>query len=261
MTDSQQLLAEYVKTGSEPAFGQLVAGYTDLVYSVAVRLADGDVHLAKDVAQTVFIDLARMAPRLPGGVALGGWLHRHTCFLARKAIRTRLRRQARERQAAEMNALEDHSEANLARVAPLLDEAIDRLRAEDWTAILLRFYERRDLRSVGRALGCNDHDAEGAIERVAETPRRGRQAEEAIGRCLEDRACASIRTPGAAGNRSGGAAGGPTGPGKTDGRPRVDERLPLICRQSPGTVPCGIRRGGRASPRNQQLEPRYPARQ
>src|SRR4051794_34638247 len=103
MTDSQTLLADYVTNGSEPAFRELVTRYIDLVYTAAVRLVNGDRHLAEDIAQTVFADLARMAGTLSKEVMLGGWLHRHTCFVAATVIRTERRRQSRERQAVEMN--------------------------------------------------------------------------------------------------------------------------------------------------------------
>ncbi|HEU0040124.1 MAG TPA: sigma factor, partial [Verrucomicrobiae bacterium] len=111
MTDGQQLLAQYAESGSETAFRELVTRYVDLVYSAAVRLVNGDTHLAEDVTQTVFADLARLAHALSREVMLGGWLHRHTCFVASKTMRGERRRQARERQAAEMNANEDHSAA------------------------------------------------------------------------------------------------------------------------------------------------------
>src|SRR6478736_9839681 len=114
MTDSQRLLREYAN-GSEPAFRELVSRYVNLVYSAAVRLVDGDAHLAEDVAQTVFVDLSRMADTLSRDVMLGGWLHRHTCFVAAKVMRSERRRQFRERQAAQMNALHDHTESNLAQ--------------------------------------------------------------------------------------------------------------------------------------------------
>src|SRR2546425_11338377 len=125
MTESQQLLAEYAATGSEAAFRELVARYVDLVYSAAVRLVNEDTHLAEDVTQTVFADLAKLARTLSRDVMLGGWLHRHACFVAGKTLRSERRRLARERQAVEMNAMEDHSAANLAQVAPILDEAIN----------------------------------------------------------------------------------------------------------------------------------------
>lgn len=120
MTDNQSLLADYAATGSEPAFRELLTNYIGLVYSAAVRLVGGDTHLAQDVAQTVFIDLARKARTLPKDVMLGGWLHRHTLFVAATIMRGERRRQLRERQAVEMNALQDHTEANLAQVAPIL---------------------------------------------------------------------------------------------------------------------------------------------
>ncbi len=41
MTDSQNLLAEYLQTGSEDAFRELVARYVDLVYSTALRFDRG----------------------------------------------------------------------------------------------------------------------------------------------------------------------------------------------------------------------------
>src|SRR3954471_22982526 len=113
MTESRQLLLEYARTNSELAFRELVTRYVDLVYSTAIRLVDGDTHLAEDVAQTVFVHLARKARTLPRDVMLGGWLHQDTRFVAARAMRTERRRQSRERQAVEMNTLQDHSEANL----------------------------------------------------------------------------------------------------------------------------------------------------
>ena len=43
MTDSQQLVAEYVRNGSDTAFRELVTRYVDLVYSTALRLVNGRI--------------------------------------------------------------------------------------------------------------------------------------------------------------------------------------------------------------------------
>lgn len=161
------MLAEYVKTGSEAAFQELLKCYLDLVYSAAIRIVS-NAHLAEDVAQTVFVDLARLARTLPAGVMLGGWLHRHTCFVALTMIRGERRRQAREQKAAEMNALEQQPDSGLAQVAPILDKAIDQLTAEDRTAILLRFFEQLDFRSVGEALGSSEEAAKKRVSRAVE---------------------------------------------------------------------------------------------
>jgi RNA polymerase sigma factor (sigma-70 family) len=108
MTDSNQLLRRYAQEESEEAFRQIVERYIDLVFSTALRRTNGDVHLAQDVTQTVFIGLGQKARSLQHSLTLGGWLHRHTCFVASTLVRTERRRQEREKLAAEMN--HDHSD-------------------------------------------------------------------------------------------------------------------------------------------------------
>src|ERR1041385_628334 len=168
MNQSQRLLAEYAEAGYEAAFREIVTRYLGLTYSTALRLVDGNAHLAQDVTQLVFIDLARMARNLSREVMLGGWLHRHTCFVATKVMRSERRRAARERQAVEMNALQDDSQALLSEIAPFLDDAINQLGVHDRAAILLRFFEQRDLRSVGEALGTSENTARMRVARALE---------------------------------------------------------------------------------------------
>ncbi len=168
MTDSRKLLADYVRNGSDAAFLELVTRYVDLVYPTALRLVAGDSHRAKDVAQTVFVDLARKARALSNDVMLGGWLHRHTFFVATTLLRGERRRQFRERQAVEMYALRNDSEADFSLLAPILDEAVNELSEPDRTAILLRFFEKYDFQSVGRALGANEDAARMRVTRALE---------------------------------------------------------------------------------------------
>lgn len=171
MTDATQLLRDCAQSGSEPAFRELVTRYTDLVYSVALRRANGDAHLAEDVVQTVFTDLATQSRRnrgpLAGGpCALGGWLHRHTCFVVSNLRRAEHRRQAREHLAVEMNSLDSAAAATWQQLAPVLDETLNELESQDRDALLLRFYERRDLRAVGQALGVSEDVAQKRVTRA-----------------------------------------------------------------------------------------------
>ena len=98
MTDSQLLLAEYARNGSDAAFRELVTRYVDLVYSTALWVVERDTHRAEDVAQTVFVDLACIARTLSNDVLLGGCLQRHTCFVVTNSVRGERRRQSRESQ-------------------------------------------------------------------------------------------------------------------------------------------------------------------
>jgi RNA polymerase sigma factor (sigma-70 family) len=168
MNGSQKLITEYVQNRSETAFRELVTRYLDLVYSSALRLVDGNAQLAQDVSQTVFADFARKAATLPRDLMLGGWLHRHTCFVAAKMMRGERRRQMRERQAAEMNALQDTTESEFSKLAPILDDAINELAEPDRTAILLRFFEQHDFAKIGEAIGTTDDAARMRVNRALE---------------------------------------------------------------------------------------------
>jgi len=72
------LLAEFRKSRADGAFGELVRRYTNLVYSVAKRRL-GNVSLAEEVTQSVFLRLAKAAPNLRGDAELAAWLHPHHC--------------------------------------------------------------------------------------------------------------------------------------------------------------------------------------
>ncbi|HYG35660.1 MAG TPA: sigma-70 family RNA polymerase sigma factor, partial [Clostridia bacterium] len=168
MTNSHTLLAEYVRNGTESAFRELVARYIDLVYSTALRQVGDDTHLAEDVAQEVFLCLAKKARTLPGNVMLGGWLHQTTRKVASTLMRGEHRRQVREREAVQMHVLQNESSGDLERIAPMIDDAIGQLPDEDRTAVLLRFFEKRDFRSVGEALGSSEDAARMRVNRALE---------------------------------------------------------------------------------------------
>lgn len=95
-------------------------------------------------------------------------LHQHTYHVATRFVRGERRRQIREREAAHMSKLHDDSEATWRQLSPILDEAITQLESEDRTAIVLRFFEQRDFRSVGEALGSTQDAARMRVNRALE---------------------------------------------------------------------------------------------
>lgn len=162
------MLRDYVESGSDRAFALLVDRQFNLVYATALRIANGDAHLAQDVAQNVFTDFARKAKSLPRDVLLGGWLYKHTCFIAANAVRKERRRLTRERQAFEMNSANDNSEPVWSSVAPVLDEAMGWLGASDRTALVLRFFERKSFKTMGGILGISEEAARKRVDRALE---------------------------------------------------------------------------------------------
>jgi RNA polymerase sigma factor (sigma-70 family) len=168
MTDDGQLLHQYTRERSEAAFGELVARHIDLVYSVALRVAGGDSHLAQDVTQSVFLDLARKALGLPRNAILAGWLYRHAWFTAAKSVRAERRRKTREQTAMEMRVLDDNTGSPWELIAPHLDESLNQLSASDRDAIVLRFFKRQDFRVIGTALGVSEDAAQKRVSRALE---------------------------------------------------------------------------------------------
>jgi RNA polymerase sigma factor (sigma-70 family) len=168
MNTDAHLLTRFADEGDEAAFTELLDRYSDLVYSAALRQVGGDTHLACDIAQNVFAALAQKARLLPRQVVLGGWLYRHTGFVARQALRTEARRRCRERKAALMTALYENTESAWEHLTPVLDEAMERLGAGERDAIILRYFERRDLASVAGALGTSEEAAKKRLSRGLE---------------------------------------------------------------------------------------------
>jgi RNA polymerase sigma factor (sigma-70 family) len=159
------LLRDYADHGAEPAFGELVRRHADLVYSAALRQV-GDPEAARDVAQSVFTDLAQKAGKLPGGTVLVGWLHRSTRYAALNELRSQRRRQQRERLAMELLEHPDAPATEWDQIRPVLDEALTGLGHADRDALLLRFFRNQSLADVGAALGVSEDAAQKRVTRA-----------------------------------------------------------------------------------------------
>jgi RNA polymerase sigma factor (sigma-70 family) len=165
MTADSQLLSRYLCEKSQDAFAELVRRHLDLVYSAALRQVRSP-QLAEEISQSVFTDLARDAHKLKPDTVLTAWLYRVARRTAIDVIRREIRRQARERLAVEMAAMNTASEWT--RIEPLLDEAMDALDETDRAAVLLRYFDNKSLREVGQALGTSDDAAQKRVSRAVE---------------------------------------------------------------------------------------------
>jgi RNA polymerase sigma factor (sigma-70 family) len=168
MTADSQLLGRYLREKSQEAFAELVRRHLDLVYSAALRQVRSP-QLAEEISQSVFTDLARDAHKLKPDTVLTAWLYQVACRTAIDVVRRESRRQARERLAAEMAAM--NTASDWSQIEPLLDEAMETLDETDRTAILLRYFDNKSLREVGQALGTSDDAAQKRVSRAVDRMR------------------------------------------------------------------------------------------
>jgi RNA polymerase sigma factor (sigma-70 family) len=163
--NGSDLLTAYRDTGSESAFSDLVRRYTNLVYSIAKRrLSNGP--LAEEVTQTVFTRLAMAALKVRGDAELVAWLHRTTIHVAIDVWRTETRRRTREQHAAVMEPAPAESTQLWDEIAPNLDEALNQLGEADRQAVLLRFFDQKPMRDIGRILGVSEDAAKMRVSRA-----------------------------------------------------------------------------------------------
>jgi RNA polymerase sigma factor (sigma-70 family) len=177
MTPDPELLRRFAEAGSEAAFAELVQRHVNLVYSAALRQVNGDAHLAQDVAQTVFTDLARKAGSLARRETLSGWLYTSAHFAAAKIIRGETRRRDREEKFMReptndsgmgVPPVQSAPETDWEKLRPTLDDAMHELKQADRDAILLRYFENRQFAEVGAQLGLNENAARMRVERALE---------------------------------------------------------------------------------------------
>ena len=171
MTPDSHLLNRYATDRDEAAFAELVQRHLNHVYSTALRLVGGDVHLAEDVAQAVFSELARKASSLSDRPVLSGWLHTTARFMAAKVVRTEQRRRQREQTALTMPA-HSASEPGWDQIRAFLDDSIGELSDPERDAVMLRYFEKKLLIEVGLALGISEDAARMRVGRAVEKLRQ-----------------------------------------------------------------------------------------
>jgi len=169
MTSDLDLLRQFARENSQDAFTEIVRRHVNLVYSAALRQIRSP-QLAEEIAQSVFADLARSGTGiLPVNEtnSLAPWLYSVTRRTAIDAIRKESRRQLREQISVEMNDM--NATANeWTQIEPMLDDAMAALDETDRSAILLRYFENKNLREVGESLKISDDAAQKRVGRAVE---------------------------------------------------------------------------------------------
>lgn len=169
--EDSELLDQYVHQKSDAAFEEIVRRYRDLVYGSARRQV-GNSELAQDVAQAVFIVLARKAGSVPAR-HLAGWLLTTARLCACDAMKKEIRRLHHEREAAMAKSeTAGAPETFDPQIAIFLDEAMARLPRQQSTALALRYLQDQPVTEVAATLGVSANAASKILARSLAKLRR-----------------------------------------------------------------------------------------
>jgi RNA polymerase sigma factor (sigma-70 family) len=166
-SDTDLLLA-YGRNGDEAAFEALARRHVDMVFAVSLRRS-GNRQLAEEATQNVLLCLSSKARKLSAQESnLTGWLHTTTKFevakLQRRETRIKLREQAYATD--QMKTPTQDDDETFRRLLPVLDQAIDHLRAPDREVIVRRYLEGQDFRRIGEELGISEDAAQKRTSRA-----------------------------------------------------------------------------------------------
>lgn len=164
------LLRRFVEDHEQAAFTELVRRHFAMVSATALRRVGGDIHLAQDVTQTVFISLARKAASLRDHGSLAGWLYVSTHRATAEVVRRERRRKQHETSAEVMMLpnLSDDPPVDAAVLRPLLDDALIELKTDDREAVVLRFFTQRSFAEIGATLQITEEAARKRVDRALE---------------------------------------------------------------------------------------------
>jgi RNA polymerase sigma factor (sigma-70 family) len=148
-----ELLERFTDGNEEAAFAALLRRHGPMVLGVSRRILHR-LQDAEDVFQATFLILARKAAAIRKRESVGSFLHGVAHRLAVRARAQGVRRQARERQAADMHGKGVNVEAAWQEVQATLDAALQELPEKYRAALVLCYLEGKTHAEAAEFLGC-----------------------------------------------------------------------------------------------------------
>jgi len=170
--DDRRLLKQFIESGSQAAFSQIVERHHKLVYSTCWRELRNTAQ-AEDATQVVFLVLAEKAKSLSRDVSLAGWLFRTARFAAMAMRSSEARRRAREQKIGSeiLKMVQQDSDA-WTIIEPWLDESLAQLGEADRVGVLLRFFEDMSFAEIAAMTGQKEDTARIRVSRALDKMHR-----------------------------------------------------------------------------------------
>jgi RNA polymerase sigma factor (sigma-70 family) len=152
-TSDGELLERYLGRREERAFVALLKRHGPMVLRVCQRVG-GNAHDAEDAFQATFLLLARKADSIRKHESVACWLHGVAQRLALEARGREIRRQARERMAADMRKSSATSPTAWQELQATLDKVLQQVPPRYRAPIILCYLEGKTQEEAARLLDC-----------------------------------------------------------------------------------------------------------
>jgi RNA polymerase sigma factor (sigma-70 family) len=116
--------------------------------------------------------LARKAKSLSPKTILSSWLCRTARYVSADTLKIQRRRQIREQESQMQSTLNQPEPGVWNQIAPLLDEALNCLGESEHDAVVLRFFDGKELKQVAAAMGTTEDAARMRVNRGLEKLRK-----------------------------------------------------------------------------------------
>jgi RNA polymerase sigma-70 factor (ECF subfamily) len=170
MTDERALVRR-IQNGDASAFEELVEGYKQQVYYLALDLS-GNHHDAEDLSQEVFIKAYRGLGRFRSGAKISSWLHRITVNAYIDSQRKKAHKMVTlvdrkdehdfdplEKAADEVTGNPERAAASVG-IGEHVEEALHRLSEQERAVFVMRHYHDMRLKEISKSLAV----AEGTVK-------------------------------------------------------------------------------------------------
>ena len=170
MADERALVRK-LQDGDTAAFRELVEGYKQQVYYLALDLS-GNHHDAEDLSQDVFIKAFRGIARFRSGAKLSSWLHRITvnAYIDTKRKKSRKMVTLVDKEdengfdplenAVDESAVSPERKAASVKISEHVGAALKRLTDQERTVFVMRHYHDMPLKEISQTMGV----AEGTVK-------------------------------------------------------------------------------------------------
>jgi RNA polymerase sigma-70 factor (ECF subfamily) len=167
----ERALVRRLQDGDAVAFRELVEGYKQQVYYLALDLS-GNHHDAEDLSQDVFIKAFRGIARFRSGAKLSSWLHRITvnAYIDTKRKKSRKMVTLVDKEdengfdplenAVDESAVSPERTAASVKINEHVDAALKRLTTQERTVFVMRHYHDMPLKEISQTMDV----AEGTVK-------------------------------------------------------------------------------------------------